>query len=180
MVILIFTFVQPINFIVKLFVVPLLKRKVPDFWYVCPFFVFLLFYFSSGGNAFLAIKIHLFLYGVFGFCFSRVLFCGHRLQELWTEGAERIEDFGEHTMASTNDTDVQVRGLWSYFLLGGFNLHTPHHMFPTADHHFLGELYGVVREVCAEEGVKNWVHNRLTCIQSLSKAIVQRIPYEKE
>jgi hypothetical protein len=91
----------------KWILVPIVKRRQPDLWYGVPLGVYLLFYFASG-DAWFAFKLHIFLYGLFGFIFNRTLFCGHRLQELWTEGAERIEDFGEHTMASSSDTDISL------------------------------------------------------------------------
>jgi hypothetical protein len=64
-------------------VVPLIKRKIPEFWYLVPLGVFALFYYCSGSLAY-ALKLHIFLYAVFGFIFNRVLFCGHRVSETWT------------------------------------------------------------------------------------------------
>lgn len=82
-------FVQPLNLILKLLVVPALKKKVPELWYAVPLCVFALFYYVSG-SAWEAFKLHIFIYAFFGFAFNRVLFCGHRVAETWTEGAERI------------------------------------------------------------------------------------------
>lgn len=76
-------FVQPLNLILKLLVVPALKKKVPEFWYAVPLCVFALFYFVSG-SAWEAFKLHIFIYAFFGFAFNRVLFCGHRVAETWT------------------------------------------------------------------------------------------------
>lgn len=67
----------------------------------------------------------------------KILLCGHRIQDTWTEGCEKIEDYGEHTINATSDTDVWITGIWSYLLLAGFNVHMAHHLFPTADHHIL-------------------------------------------
>ena len=67
----------------------------------------------------------------------KVLFCGHRIQDTWTEGSEKIEDYGEHTVYATSDTDNWIHGVWSYILLAGFNVHVAHHFFPTADHRML-------------------------------------------
>ena len=93
LIILSFIFIQPLNLLLKVFIVPLVRRKVPDFWYLAPALVFSAFYFTSGSWT-QALKFHFFIYCLFGLLFNRVLFCGHRLGELWTEGAERIEDFG--------------------------------------------------------------------------------------
>lgn len=112
--------------------------------------------------------------------FNRVLFCGHRVGETWTEGCERIEDFGEHTIYSTADTDVGIKGFLSYLLVGGFNIHTPHHFFPTADLAILPKILDIIDEVCQEKGIKPIRNNRLTCFMSLSKAIVKRKPFSKK
>ena len=133
--------------IIKLVLVPLTKKKMPEFWYIIPFAVFLAFYLKTGDWK-LSLKMHMFIYGFFGFLLNRVLFCGHRIQEVWTEGAERIEDFGEHTMLATNDTDTWIRGFFSYLLLGGLNIHTPHHFFPTADLNCHGRILDIMERVC--------------------------------
>jgi len=96
------------------------------------------------GSLWLSLKLYTVLYGIFGILFGRVLFCGHRLQELWTEGSEKIEDFGAHTVASTNDVDIGLLGFWSYALGVGFNIHTPHHFFPTLDHHMLKPVLEII------------------------------------
>ena len=120
----------------KLVIVPLTRFKLPDLWYSFPLFVFGFIYLNcdSFGEA---VKFYLMIYCSFGFFMMKVLFCGHRLQELWTEGAEKIEDYGEHTVKATSDTDAWIHGIFSYMLLAGFNNHVPHHFFPTADHHIL-------------------------------------------
>lgn len=141
--IILLTFIQPLNFIFKLCIVPLIKRKIPEFWYLVPLSVFALFY-AASGDLYYALKLHIFLYAVFGFIFNRVLFCGHRVAETWTEGAERIQDFGEHTVYSTSDTDVWATGFISYFLLSGLNIHVPHHLFPTADLAVMPKLLSII------------------------------------
>lgn len=85
-IIFIFMFIQPLNLLFKIIIVPLLKKKKPDFWYCIPLFVFTTFYLRCG-DAIFSLKLHLLIYGIFGFTMNRVLFCGHRLRELWTEGA---------------------------------------------------------------------------------------------
>ena len=92
-ILLLFLFVQPLNLILKVFVVPFIRKRKPDLWYLVPSIVFLTFYFHTG-DFWYSLKLHLFIYGIFGLMFNRMLFCGHRLQELWSEGAERIQDFG--------------------------------------------------------------------------------------
>ena len=175
-VILVLTFMQPINFIFKMCLVPLIKRKIPEFWYLVPLGVFALFYYSSA-NLVYAFKLHIFLYAVFGFTFNRVLFCGHRVAETWTEGAERFQDFGEHTVYSTSDTDVWITGFLSYFLVGGFNIHVPHHLFPTADLAVLPKILKIVDETCKERGIRQIRNSRLSCFISLSKGIIWRQPF---
>lgn len=140
----IYFFLQPLNMTLKIVLVPIFKRKRPDFWYGVPIFVFVLFYLSNG-DFIESLKMYLFMYGLFGLILGRILFCGHRLQELWTEGAEKIEDFGEHTVSASNDTDVQIRGFWSYALTGGLNIHNAHHFFPTADHAILAPIMDIIK-----------------------------------
>ena len=47
-------------------------------------------------------------------------------------------------MYSTADTDTRITGFWSYFLLAGLNIHTPHHLFPTADLAVLPQILQIV------------------------------------
>lgn len=139
----------------------------------------MLFYFVSG-DLWYAFKLHMFIYGLFGLVFNRVLFCGHRLQELWSEGAERIQDFGEHTISVTNDTDTWLTGFFSYLLLAGFNIHTPHHMFPTADHAALPKIMTIIDRVCKKQGVKHFETSRAKCFVSLTKGIIYRVPFVRK
>jgi hypothetical protein len=88
-----YTFIQPLNFFLKCVVIPLTKKKQPVFWYLVPLTVLFTFY-AVSGYFWYSLKLHLFIYGVYGFMANRILLCNHRLQELWSEGAERIEDFG--------------------------------------------------------------------------------------
>ena len=175
-VVMLFVLIQPTNFLLKLFFVPLVKRKVPDFWYLCPLVMFLTFYMVSG-DAWYALKLHIFLYGFYGLLLNRIIFCGHRLQELLTEGSERVQDFGEHTILSTNDTDTWIHGIFSYILLAGFNVHTPHHFFPTADLAALPKIFDIIKETCKKMGIKRFETNRVSCFASLSKGIIKRLPF---
>ena len=177
--VLLFMFLQPLNFILKLFVVPILRKRKPDFWYLVPSFVILTFYYTTG-NFWFSLKLHFFIYGVFGLIFNRVLFCGHRLQELWTEGAERIEDFGEHTVLATNDTDTWMSGFMSYLFLAGFNIHTPHHFFPTADLMAHPRIIKIIERECQKKGIKHFETSRAKCFVSLTKGILHRIPFVRK
>ena len=125
--------------ILKLVVVPLTKFKKPDIFYSFPL-VILAFIYANSETFGEALKFYLIIYCTYGFLLMKSLFCGHRLQELWTEGAEKIEDYGDHTVLATSDTDTWIRGLFSYVFLAGFNIHVVHHLFPTADHHFLPKI----------------------------------------
>jgi fatty acid desaturase len=174
-----FVFLQPLNFLLKIIVVPIIKRKKPELWYLLPMSVLLLFYCVSG-DIWYSLKLHMFIYGLFGLVYNRVLFCGHRLQELWSEGAERIQDFGEHTISVTNDTDTWITGFYSYLFLAGFNIHTPHHFFPTADHAALPKIMTIINRVCKKMGVKHYETSRGKCFVSLSKGIVSRIPFVRK
>jgi fatty acid desaturase len=51
-------------------------------------------------------------------------------------------------MASSSDTDIGLEGFFSLLLLGGFNIHTPHHFFPTADHAILPQIFEIIDETC--------------------------------
>ena len=160
----------------KLILSPLLHGKRPMFWYMIPLFVGGSYYLRTG-DLWYSIQMHLFMYCIFGLFMNRILFCGHRLQTLWSEGAPRIEDFGEHTMATTSDTDIWITGFWSLVLTAGFNQHTPHHLFPTADIAIFPKLLPIIDEVCKERGVRHNVHSRFSCQKSISKGIIKRMPY---
>ena len=82
----VYFFLQPLNMTLKVVIVPIVKRKKPDFWYAVPLFIFAFFYLFND-SLYETLKIYLFMYGIFGLILGRILFCGHRLQELWTEGA---------------------------------------------------------------------------------------------
>lgn len=150
---LLFIFIQPMNMISKLIVLPIIKFRKPDLWYGFPFLILGFIYLNSDtfGEA---IKLYLAIYCTYGFFLMKSLFCGHRLQELWTEGSDKIEDYGEHTVLATADTDTWIHGIFSYMLLAGFNVHVVHHFFPSADHHILPKLREILLEVCQERGVK--------------------------
>jgi len=74
-----FIFVQPLNMILKLAVVPILKKKMPDFWYAVPLILPALFFIVSQ-DFWYSFKLHCCIYGTFGILFLRIVFCGHRLQ----------------------------------------------------------------------------------------------------
>jgi hypothetical protein len=46
--ILAFVIVQPFNFFRKVILLPIIRKKSPDFWYAVPALVFLTFYLASG------------------------------------------------------------------------------------------------------------------------------------
>ena len=74
-----FLFIQPMNFLLKIFVIPIVRKRKPDPWYIVPIIVFLTFYLRTG-DVWYSLKLHVFIYGIFGLLFNRMLFCGHRLQ----------------------------------------------------------------------------------------------------
>jgi fatty acid desaturase len=174
----VYFFLQPLNMTLKVLIIPIVKRKKPDFWYAVPLTLFAFFYLFNG-SLLETLKIYLFMYGLFGLILGRILFCGHRLQELWTEGAEKIEDFGEHTVSSSNDTDTWLRGFWSYAFTAGLNIHNAHHFFPTADHAILPAIMDIIDETCKEMKIQYHRTSRLQCFKSLSKGFIHRIPWER-
>ncbi len=121
--------------LLKLVILPIIRKTTPDPMYAFPILVFLACYLNTSFAT--ALKFYLVIYCSFSFLLMKVLLCGHRVQDTWTEGAEKIEDFGEHTVLATSDTDTWIHGIWSYLLLAGFNIHVAHHLFPTADHRIL-------------------------------------------
>ncbi len=128
-----FTFIQPLNFILKTIVFPIIRRTRPKFIYALPL-SFIGFFYIFSGDLWSAFCLYFVMYTTFGTWFMKVLLCGHRQQQLWNEGAPKISDYGEHTVLATCDTDVTVSGYLSYFFFAGFNIHIAHHFFPTADH----------------------------------------------
>ena len=99
-----FTFIQPLNFILKVVLFPITRRVRPQMVYSLPL-TMIAFFYALSGSILSAISLYLVIYLTFGTLFMRVLLCGHRLQQLWTEGCEKIEDYGEHTVLATSDTD---------------------------------------------------------------------------
>lgn len=96
---------------------------------------------------------------------------------MWTAGSEPIQDFGEHTLAATCDTTTHLTGFLSMALFAGFNQHIAHHLFPTVDHYHLGKVTPLIRETCQEFGVDYHYKSKWECMVSISKGLVQRIPY---
>lgn len=83
-----FFVLQPVNMTLKLVVLPIMKRIKPDIYYAFPLLIFALFWLT---NSFVdAIKLYAVVYCSFGFLLMKVLFCGHRVQDTWTEGCEKI------------------------------------------------------------------------------------------
>lgn len=83
----IYFFVAPSNIILKLLIVPLLNNCWPQWEYLVPLSQLLLFYIFNG-NIYMSFKLFLTIHCFFGFIFTKVTFGSHRIQELWTEGAE--------------------------------------------------------------------------------------------
>lgn len=127
---------QPLNMLLKIVVHPLARGAKPDFLYAFPLLVLAIGTFMHG-SFLVGLKMYLVIYCCFSYFMMKNLFCGHRVQDTWTAGAEKIEDFGEHTIYATSDTDPWITGFLSFLLVVGFNMHVAHHMFPTADHRFL-------------------------------------------
>lgn len=127
------------NIIMNLTVFPFKLKKMPDWDYVYPLIIFIYMY-TINGEILTSLKLWFCLYIFYSFFFFKILLCEHRMPELWTQGNPRILDFGEHTIASTSDVNPTVRGIASFLFLAGFNLHTIHHFFPTADHNILPKL----------------------------------------
>jgi fatty acid desaturase len=83
-------------------------------------------------------------------------------------------------MLSTNDSDTWVTGIFSYLFLGGFNNHTPHHFFPTADLSVQPKIMKIIDRICKEKGIKHFQTNRISCFISISKGIINRIPFVRK
>lgn len=79
--------------ILKLFILPIIKKVKPDIMYAFPLLIFSAAYLVNG-SFMEALKLYLVLYCSFSFLLMKVLFCGHRVQDTWTEGSEKIEDYG--------------------------------------------------------------------------------------
>lgn len=77
---------QPLNMIMKLVVLPVTKAKTPDLLYAFPLLVIAAGWFLTGSLA-IGIKYYLIIYCFFSFLLMKVLFCGHRVQDVWTQGA---------------------------------------------------------------------------------------------
>lgn len=78
-----FIFLQPLNMTLKIVVVPIIKRRAPELLYASPLLFFALIYYFQQ-DFWVSFKLYLFVYAVYGTIFLKILFCGHRLQELWT------------------------------------------------------------------------------------------------
>lgn len=71
----------------------------------------------------------------FGFLTSQLLFCSHRQNELWSEGAPEIRDFVLHTVSTTTDFETWTTNAFeSIIIYSSFNMHVIHHLFPSIDH----------------------------------------------
>lgn len=173
------TFLQPINMVIKLIVLPVIRRVKPDVMYSFPLAIILWSYLVSG-SFFEAFKLYLVIYCSFSFLLMKVLFCGHRVQDTWTEGSEKIDDYGEHTLCATCDTDTWIQGIWSYIVVAGFNIHVAHHLFPTADIHMLPQIDEILKKLALENGMKKNEKTRIECLISFNKGFMNRIPYTRK
>ena len=67
--------------------------------------------------------------------------------------------WAEHQLATTVDFSPRSRLLSWY--LGGLNFQVEHHLFPKISHVHYPALFPLIREVCAEHGVRHRAHERL-------------------
>lgn len=148
-----YTFISISNALVKVFVLPVLRAKLPDFQYLVVFTEVLVLY-ACNGEILPSVMLFLTMHGAFGLAFTKTVLCSHRIPETWTEGAEEIREYGLYTLATTAETLPQLDGYASLLLFGGFNIHVIHHFFPTIDHQHLRKADQVLREVCREKGRK--------------------------
>jgi fatty acid desaturase len=133
----------PINMVIKIFYAVVNPKKFT--WsIVYPFLEVVILYLLKRDllNSFL---LFFFMQACFGFSITKCIFCGHRTQDMWTAGNERIEDFGEHTLATTCDTTTDLKGFLSMALFAGFNQHIAHHFFPTIDHYHLNKVLPIIK-----------------------------------
>lgn len=77
-----FFLLQPLNMLLKLLVIPIMRRTGPDLFYATPMLIFA--FFLSQNSLGDAIKLYLVVYCSFGYLLMKVLFCGHRVQDTWT------------------------------------------------------------------------------------------------
>ena len=82
-------------------------------------------------------------------------------------------------MATTCDTTTELGGMLSYMFFAGFNIHSVHHLFPTADHSQFPKILPLVVETCKEFGIKYRCKTKWQCLVSISKNMVSRVPYSK-
>lgn len=68
--------------ILKLLVIPIIKKVKPDLLYAFPLIIFFLAYLNSSFIE--ALKLYLVIYCTFGFTVMKVLLCGHRVEDTWT------------------------------------------------------------------------------------------------
>ena len=73
----------PLNILLKLIIVPLVKRNKPEWEYVVPLTEIIIFYLLNG-NLVESIKLFLFIQCFFGYLFTKITFGGHRIETLWT------------------------------------------------------------------------------------------------
>ena len=78
-----FFFLQPLNMLLKIVIVPLIKQVPPDFMYSFPLLL-LSFGWYIHGSFWIGLKMYLIIYCVFSFLLMKSLFCGHRIQDTWT------------------------------------------------------------------------------------------------
>lgn len=79
--------------LLKILVLPIVRRVSPDFLYSFP----LLVLFGGAlmhGSLWVGFKMYMIIYCFFSYVMMKALFCGHRIADTWTEGVEKNEDFG--------------------------------------------------------------------------------------
>lgn len=75
--------VAPSNTILKLFVVPIKTKKLPDLTQGTILLEIVYLYIFCGSFG-LAVKLWLVMVLTFGFCFGKTIVCPHRQPELWS------------------------------------------------------------------------------------------------
>lgn len=75
----------PLNILLKLIIVPFMKRIQPEWLYLVPLTQILLMYLLNG-DIWMSIKLFLTIHLFFAYVFFKLTFGGHRIEGLWTEG----------------------------------------------------------------------------------------------
>lgn len=130
-------FVSFANIILKLLVVPIIHKRLPDPMYLITLVEWLYLAVLSRD-----IVKGFVLFGIlqlaYGFAFGKAVICQHRQPKLWSVGADEIKDYVLHQISTTYETGNTETGLQSLLLHLGFNNHALHHVLPTIDVNMLG------------------------------------------